>query len=371
MNVSAKAGVYVHVPFCLRKCPYCDFYSLRYDSETAEKYTEAVCRNIEAYFDSGTQADTLYFGGGTPSLLTPAQVGRVIDTARRSFGLDGAEITLEVNPSSVSAEKLRGWRQAGVNRLSVGFQSADDRQLEFLGRLHDTARAEKAVYEAAEAGFDNISCDLILGSEGQDIGSLDRTLDRLLALPISHLSAYMLKIEEGTPFDCEDIRRRSADEDTLCALYEHLGERMAQAGFTHYEISNYARGGKRSQHNMKYWQLAPYIGIGASAHSDFGGRRFFCPPDVNAFISSPVQPTETEDDSPDRFSEYVMLGLRLSDGISLSCAATLGGEIAAEDIRKRALPLAKGGLLRINGDNISLTEKGFLLSNGVIVRLLG
>ena len=369
--MSAKAGIYIHIPFCLRKCPYCDFYSLRYGAETAESYVRAVCRNIEAYKGQGIEADTVYFGGGTPSLLAPGQVSMILDAAHRSFELSGEEITLEANPSSVTPEKLRGWRLAGVNRLSVGFQSADDKQLGFLGRLHDAARAEKAVLEAAEAGFDNISCDLILGSEGQDIGSLDRTLDKMLALPIAHLSAYMLKIEEGTPFDCEDIRRRSADEDTLCALYEHLSVRMAQAGFEHYEISNYARSGKRSRHNMKYWQLAPYIGIGASAHSDFGGRRYFCPPDAEAFISAKVQPTETEDDAPDRFAEYVMLGLRLSEGISLAEAARLGGREAAEAIKRNAAAPEKAGLLRISADRLSLTEKGFLLSNSVIVRLLG
>lgn len=369
--MNGKTGIYIHVPFCLRKCPYCDFYSLKYDADTAKSYVEAVCRNLAAYGGRGIEADTVYFGGGTPSLLSPEQVAEIIDTAYKNFNIHEAEITLEANPSSVTHEKLLGWRAAGVNRLSVGFQSADDGQLAFLGRLHDTAGAEKAVLEAADAGFDNISCDLILGSEGQDVGSLDRTLDRMIALPISHLSAYMLKIEEGTPFDCDEIRARSADEDTLCALYERLCGRMSAAGFEHYEISNFARGGRFSRHNMKYWRLDPYLGIGASAHSDFGGRRFFCPRDVNAFIAAEVQPAVSEDDAPDRFSEYVMLGLRTSEGIELLRVAELGGEKEAAELKKRADTLARGGLLTLDGGRIALTEKGFLLSNAVIVRLLG
>ena len=369
--MNGRTGIYIHVPFCLKKCPYCDFYSVRYDRDAAESYVSAVCRNIAAYGGQGTEADTIYFGGGTPSLLSPGQISRIIEEVYKYFRLTDPEITLEANPSSVTRERLRGWREAGVNRLSVGFQSADDGELSFLGRLHDTARAEGAVIDAAEVGFDNISCDLILGSEGQDIGSLDRTLDRMLALPISHLSAYMLKIEPGTPFDCEDIRTRAADEDTLCSLYEHLCGRMSAAGFEHYEISNFVRGGRISRHNMKYWRLDPYLGIGASAHSDFGGRRFFCPHDVSGFTAADVQPTVTEDDSPDRFSEYVMLGLRTSEGIELSQLARLGGEENAEDVRKRALPLANGGLLTLEDGRLTLTEKGCLVSNAVIVRLLG
>nr|MCR5120941.1 radical SAM family heme chaperone HemW [Ruminococcus sp.] len=291
----SAAGIYIHVPFCLRKCPYCDFYSVKFDADTAHKYVDAVCRNIAAFGDRNVTADTVYFGGGTPSLLTPAQVEHTLDTVYKNISLHSPEITLEANPSSLTPEKLRGYRAAGVNRLSVGFQSADDGQLRFLGRLHDTARAENAVLDAHAAGFDNISCDLILGSEGQDIGSLDRTIDRLLALPISHISAYMLKIEPGTPFDCDDIRRRSADEETLCQLYERMCERLSAAGYEHYEISNFARDGRRSRHNMKYWRVEPYIGIGASAHSDFGRVRYFCPPDVSAFIAAETQPVEIED----------------------------------------------------------------------------
>lgn len=372
MTAAGLAGLYIHVPFCLRKCPYCAFYSLPYREDTAERFTEAVCRNISALKGRGIPADTVYFGGGTPSLLTAGQVGRILDIIQKSIDLKDHEITLEANPSSVTAEKLRGWKSAGVNRLSVGFQSADDEQLKFLGRLHDTAHAETAVLTAASAGFDNISCDLILGSEGQDISSLDRTLDRLLALPIQHLSAYLLKIESGTPFDRDEIRSRAADDDTLADLYEHLCGRMGAVGWEHYEISNFAKSAAfRSRHNTKYWRLDPYIGIGPSAHSDLGGRRFFCPDDLGAFLSADTQPTETEDNSPDRAEEYVMLGLRLSDGISLERLAEYGGRTLADGIKRRAERFKGTGLLNLTDERISLTERGFLLSNSVIAALLG
>ncbi|MBR1723403.1 MAG: radical SAM protein, partial [Ruminococcus sp.] len=194
-------GIYVHLPFCARKCPYCDFYSVPYRADKAEQYARAVCRNISAFAGQGIDVDTLYFGGGTPSLLKGGQISDIIGTVRNSVQLHDPEITLEANPCTLTERRLDELLHAGVNRLSVGVQSADDNELSSLGRLHDFARAEKAVLDAHRAGFDNISCDLMLGVKGQDTASLSRTLDRLLSLPIAHLSAYMLQIEPGTPFD--------------------------------------------------------------------------------------------------------------------------------------------------------------------------
>ena len=363
-------GIYVHVPFCARKCPYCDFYSVPYRADTAEQYTRAVCRNIESFAGQGIAADTLYFGGGTPSILTGEQTGRIIVTVQNSVQLCDPEITLEANPVTLTEAKLSELREAGVNRLSVGVQSADDRQLEFLGRLHDFTRAEKAVRDAAKAGFDNISCDLMLGVRGQNIPSLTRTVERLLTLPISHLSAYMLQIEAGTPFDCDAVRRETADDELMCGLYLRLCELMTAAGWEHYEISSWARDGRRSRHNMKYWTLDPYIGIGAGAHSDFGGRRYSCPKDISAFISAELQPTEY-DDPPDRAEEYVMLSLRLSDGIDLKRLNSLpGGGRYAERIGKQAPVMVEHGLMRPTDRGFALTDEGFLRSNGVIVQML-
>ena len=364
-------GIYIHVPFCLRKCPYCDFYSRSYSPELAESYVSAAKRSISAYSGMGITADTVYFGGGTPSLLTPGQVSEILDSISDSVTLCSPEITLEANPSSISSEKLCGWRSAGVNRLSIGFQSADDAQLGFLGRLHDTDRACRAVLDASAAGFDNISCDLMIGLKGQDSASLDRTLDRMLSLPVSHLSAYMLKIEQGTAFDTDEVRSSVPDDDTVSDMYLQLCGRMSAAGYEHYEISNWAKNGRRSRHNMKYWTLEPYIGIGPAAHSDLGGKRFYCPADITQFASSKVQKTVQEDDHPDRTREYVMLGLRLSDGITRERLSQLGGKDFADSVFSKAAPLVNNGLMTISGDRAALTEQGFLLSNAVILHLLG
>ncbi|MCR5142490.1 MAG: radical SAM family heme chaperone HemW [Ruminococcus sp.] len=363
-------GIYIHVPFCARKCPYCDFYSVPYRADTAESYTQAVCRNIESYAGQGTAADTIYFGGGTPSLLTGGQIGRIIKSVQNSVQLHDSEITLEANPVTLLPRKLAELREAGINRLSVGVQSADDEQLSFLGRLHDFDRAEKAVRDAAAAGFDNISCDLMLGVKGQDIASLERTVGSLLGLPISHLSAYMLQIEEGTPFDCEAVRRDTADDDLMSELYLRLCGMMTAAGWEHYEISSWARDGKRSRHNMKYWKLEPYIGIGAGAHSDHGGLRFSCPKDIAAFIAAETMPKEY-DEPPDRAEEYVMLSLRLSDGIDLRKLREFpdGGNFAARTA-KLAPALISHGLMRETDKGFALTDEGFLRSNAIIAELI-
>lgn len=363
-------GIYIHVPFCLRKCPYCDFYSVRYDADLAERYVRAVCRNLDALGDRDIQADTVYFGGGTPSLLTESQVYRISDSVQKNVHLYDPETTLEANPSSVGEDKLRGYFSAGVNRISFGVQSADDSQLRFLGRLHDFQKAVNAVESAARVGFGNISCDLMLGVEGQDAYSLERTAERLLELPITHLSAYMLKIESGTPFDRDGIRARIADDDGMCGLYLRLCEIMRSRGWEHYEISNFAKDGKRSRHNMKYWTLEPYIGIGCAAHSYFAGERTECHADIDSFVNGKVQKNVLLERDPDRFEEYVMLSLRTSDGITRGRLEELGSEELARRVFGRAEKLAQGGLCEVSDDRIRLTDNGFLLSNSIIVHLL-
>ncbi len=362
-------GIYIHVPFCLRKCPYCKFCSKPLRPADIPAYTASVMLNLSVLGERNIDADTVYFGGGTPSLLPPEAVEDILSAVRANVRLHDPEITLEANPSSVTREKLIGWQQAGVNRLSFGVQSADDGELKFLGRLHSFERAEQTVRMAHDCGFDNISCDLMIGLRGQGSGSLDRTLDRMLALPISHLSAYMLAVEQGTAFDCDEVRDSLPGDDAVSDLYLQLCRRMAAAGFERYEISNWAKDGRRSRHNLKYWQLEPYIGIGPSAHSDFGGRRYFCPDDISGFMSAGLQRTETEDDSPDRLREYIMLGLRISDGITRERIAELGDEEFAGEVFRRAEALAAAGLVTLTGGTISLTDRGALVSNAVILRL--
>lgn len=361
-------GLYLHIPFCARKCPYCDFYSVRYDKNLAQSYVDALVRNIARFSGQGISIDTVYFGGGTPSLLCSSQVESVLCAAAASFSLHDPEITLEANPCTVDAQKLKEYRSAGVNRLSFGVQSANDTELASLGRLHDFARAEKAVHDAVNAGFDNISCDIMLGTAGQTLQSLDKSVNALANLPVQHISAYMLKIEKGTPYDCEQMRNASADDDLMSDMYLQTVESLGNAGFAQYEISNFAKQGFESKHNLKYWTGESYIGLGVSAHSFFGGKRYYCPRDITGFVSDPLQTEITDDASPDKLEEYVMLGLRLTKGISLQKLSQLGG--SAEKVSKTAQLLEKSELCRVQGDNISLTPQGFLLSNSIITELI-
>lgn len=356
-----QAGLYVHVPFCLRKCPYCNFYSVSAKPELLEAYTEAVCRNLRAY-SADAAVDTVYFGGGTPSLLSPEQIGRILDTAAEQFSLSAhAEVTLETNPATVTGKQLYQLRRQGVNRLSLGVQSLDAGQLQRLGRLHTAQDAIETVEQAAAAGFENISCDLMLALPGQTPWELEQTIRQLTALPIVHVSAYLLKVEPGTPFAMGHTAEHCPDEDTAADLYLQTVALLEQAGFLQYEISNFAKPGFESRHNCKYWHCEPYLGIGPSAHSCWNGTRFSVPPSVEAFLQSPVQETELEDAQPCTQEEQIMLGMRLTEGVP---AAWLGEK----------MPLAErfcqAGFLRKRGDHIAFTPKGFLVSNTILAELL-
>ena len=213
-------ALYIHIPFCISKCSYCDFYSVCYTKQQTELYVNAVLRNIRHYGSKDIKAETVYFGGGTPSLLTAEQISRILNEIKDSFTLaDDAEMTLEANPSTLSSEKLCGLREAGINRLSIGVQSMNNDELKFLGRLHSAERAEKAVMDAVKAGFENISCDLMIALPEQTSDSLSYSINRLSELPIQHISAYILKVEEGTPFDCDEIKNIIPDEDETAELY--------------------------------------------------------------------------------------------------------------------------------------------------------
>ena len=363
-------GIYVHVPFCLRKCPYCSFYSKPYDAETASRYVEAICRNIAANQGRGISADTLYFGGGTPSLLDTKQVEMIVNECCKVFLLDNAEITLEANPCSVDEEKLRGYRAAGVNRISFGIQSADDKRLGFLGRLHDYGKAVEAVENAVNAGFENISADIMLGAAGEDTESLKKTIDSICAMPVRHISSYMLKIEEGTAFDNDKTKSLIADDDLMSDLYLTAVESFEKHGFRQYEISNFCMEGYESRHNNKYWTGEDYLGFGAAAHSFFDGVRYFCPPDTEAFINAPLQPREVTEQSVDRGEEYILLGLRLCKGIMLDRIAGYFGSTSADRFSVLAKEYARHGLAVFENGVLRLTPKGFLVSNGIISQLI-
>jgi len=265
------SSLYVHIPFCERKCVYCDFYSLETVS-LMETFLRALLREITlcAPAGKGESFDTIFFGGGTPSLLSPHELERILNALHTAFAIDrDAEITLETNPGTVSKEKLSDYRSLGVNRLSIGIQSLDDRELRFLGRIHDSLEAIRCVASAREAGFANVSIDLIYSLPGQTVAGWDATLGAALALGPDHVSAYSLIVEDGTPLSrmvsAKLVSPNPAEAEA--SLYEHTMAVMERSGFEHYEVSNYARPGFRSRHNSAYWTHEGYLGFGPSAHS--------------------------------------------------------------------------------------------------------
>lgn len=366
-------GLYIHIPFCVKKCPYCDFYSLAYCADKAKEYTDSVVRNLLAIKDTygdNLLADTLYFGGGTPILLGEELV-RILDAAKGIIiPIDGTEpeITFEANPNSTNYNVLSSLNNAGFNRISIGVQSLVDDELSSLGRLHSSKDAINAVATARNAGFSNISIDLMLGIPHQTISSIDRSIDAISNLDIEHISVYMLGIEEGTPFHRDNIINSCPNEELTASMYSHTVKRLGELGFAQYEISNFAKDGFQCRHNLKYWRCDNYIGIGTSAHSFLNGHRFAVPSDTHEFIKSPLQPTFTTDDNAGGFDELVMLGLRLNEGISANAAANRGFSTEFAHLRQRAEHL---GEFVISDDCcVKLTEKGFLLSNEVIAKLL-
>lgn len=355
------AGLYIHVPFCRRKCPYCDFYSIPARPGLLEAYTDAVCRNLECFRD-GTPIDTVYFGGGTPSLLSPAQAARILEKTAACFALSSdAEITLEANPATVTAGQLKELYAVGVNRLSIGVQSLEENQLQRLGRLHSVQEAVTAVEWAVNAGFSNLSCDLMLALPDQTGAELERTITALTALPIQHISAYLLKIEPGTPFAAQHMETHCPDADEAADLYLRAVELLERQGFFQYEISNFSRPGFQSRHNLKYWRCAPYLGIGSSAHSCWHGKRFLVPSDVDEFLRQPRQTMCLEDDAPCTREEQILLGMRLTEGVP---AAWLAAHQA------RVEQFCQAGYLRRQGDRIAFTPKGFLVSNSILAELI-
>ncbi len=369
MIMNNNLGIYVHIPFCVRRCPYCDFYSCTSDGCVKSEYVNALIADIKGYKDRMLSADSVYFGGGTPTSLTSAQLVGILSAIKESFSLsDDCEITTEANPCTVDFEYLCEIRKAGFNRISFGVQSAVDSELLSLGRLHSYKQAENAVLQAKKAGFDNISCDLMIGVLGQTSDTLAYSVDKLCSLPITHISAYMLKIEDGTPYDCDRIRNSIASDDTQADFYLSAVKRLAENGFEQYEISNFCKNGRVSRHNMKYWELCDYIGFGPSAHSFFDGKRFYNERDVKGYITDRNAVCRVEDNNPDALCEYTMLSLRLSKGISREKYVSLGGSLKKLD--SLSAKLVEAGLAKSDGDILSLTPEGFLLSNSIILELL-
>lgn len=360
--MNQQAGIYIHVPFCAQKCPYCDFYSGHYTKADAERYADALCRNL-AQLPEQLAADTVYFGGGTPSLLPADVLDRMLSVIRERCVLAAnAEITLEANPLTVTQRNLTAWLQTGINRLSLGVQSFQPDVLQILGRRHTPQQATAAVLRAAEAGFRNLSLDLMCGLDIQTAECWQADLAEAAALPVTHISSYLLKIEPQTPFGQHPPSL--ADPDDTADRWLRMHHFLTAQGFLHYEISNFAKPGFESRHNCKYWKLMPYYGFGPAAHSCFDGKRYAVPRDLEAFCSAPLQQAECTEPNACTESERIMLGLRLADGILLSDIPA-----SREQLLRRAKPLIPQYLIHEN-DCLRMTPEGWLVSNAVLVRLL-
>ena len=374
MSDQNHLGIYIHIPFCLQKCLYCDFCSFpRAESSRIEQYLDALTAQTVSWADrcAAYEVDTIYFGGGTPTLLTLPQWERLLGTLRRHFRiLPDAEITAETNPATANLSYLRALRALGVNRLSMGVQSADAAELKALGRVHDFAQAKQTFADAREAGFDNISIDLMLGIPHQTRESLARTLAEFIALAPEHISAYLLKIEDDTPFGRMRDTLPLPDEDLQCDLYTDTVTTLADAGYARYEISNFARPNRHSRHNLRYWLGRPYLGLGLAAHSDFDGKRFAAGRDFDAYLAGDWIEESTEIDAEERRAEYIMLRLRLEEGIDLADYRARFGRDLLADRAQTLAPYRRAGLLREENGRLALTTAGMLLSNTVLADLL-
>ncbi|NMC31451.1 MAG: radical SAM family heme chaperone HemW [Veillonellaceae bacterium] len=372
-------GVYIHIPFCRAKCGYCAFVSRPGSREEQQQYVAALCREISAAGgDFAVPVDTVFFGGGTPTILSVAELTVILDTLRSRFVVTStAEISLEANPGTVDAESLAQLRQAGFNRLSLGVQSFDDRILRAIGRIHCADEARQAVAAARTAGFDNLSLDLMYGLPGQTVDSWRETLRRAVELAPDHISAYGLKLEEGTALAAQVITRQAIlpGEAAEEAMYDYLNAYLPRQGFHRYEISNYARPGKECRHNLKYWRYFPYRGFGAAAHSFDGRARFANTEDVSFYCTRQLagQSAETFRETlpePDQLAEYAFLALRTTEGLMTGDFRERFGQNFDDIYAGPVAELIRDGLLIRERDGWRLTEKGFKLSNQAYVKFL-
>ena len=375
MEQSKRLGLYIHIPFCRSKCLYCDFCSLPgCDGETVEAYVGALCRDLEAWSEKCKDytVDTVYLGGGTPTYLHARQLERIMRTVWERYRISpDAEITSECNPATGDGETFRQMRAMGFNRLSIGLQSAHERELRALGRIHTFEDFCRTFRDARRAGFENLSVDLMSGIPEQTAASWGETLQSVLSLAPEHISAYGLIIEEGTPFAKQEKSLSIPDEEIAEKMYFAGIETLESHGVFQYEISNFARKGYESRHNLKYWSCEEYLGFGPSAYSDFAGERFGNSRDVMAYIAGKEITAEREcPDLGERIKEYLMLRLRLCEGLeSVAMRERFGvtPEALCGKTIERQLRL---GFLQKTDRGYAFTREGFYVSNTLLSELL-
>jgi putative oxygen-independent coproporphyrinogen III oxidase len=372
IHVGDAAGLYIHVPFCRGKCPYCDFASGT-DLSLVADWLKAFKQEMGFYRDFASRFDTLYLGGGTPSLLTADELAVLLESLRKQFEFSpDTEITLEANPDDLNPQVLKSYRKLGINRLSLGVQSYDDRELSFLGRRHDAAQALNALGWAREAGFANLGIDLMYGLPGQTVEQWQRSLDKALGFLPEHLSCYQLTMEAGTPLGRRQAEGRfqPLSEETEREFFLFTSRFLEERGYLHYEISNFARGlENRSRHNRKYWNHTPYLGLGPAAHSYRGGRRWWNHRLLEEYCQSlrarkaPVAGEEVLTPEQARL-EALYLGLRTRDGVTLSLIpGVLRGEVVLKEI-------IAAGLAEVREDHLIPTREGLVVADRLVLEFM-
>ena len=376
MKMNNNIGIYIHLPFCVKKCNYCDFLSSPADNAVKELYLRALQGQIASFYEEEYNrthpVTSIYFGGGTPSLVSPEWIKKLIDTVRKYFNVEpDAEISMEMNPGTADEEKLNGFIEAGVNRLSIGLQSSDDEILSALGRIHTCADFLDIYRRARRVGFTNINVDVMSGLPDQTLEGYEETLDLVCALGPEHISAYSLIIEPGTPF--EKMKLNLPDEDTEREMYHLTRRKLAASGFERYEISNYAKEGFQCRHNLLYWSGNDYLGFGIGAASYDRGVRYSVIKDRDKYMNLAFKDKWgdlleniehlTEDD---RKTEYCILGLRRTEGISLAGFAGRFGQRLTSVYRTPIDKYTSMGLLELTGDRLRLTEAGIDVSNVIL-----
>lgn len=373
-------GIYVHVPFCVRKCGYCDFLSGVGDEEERKRYIKALIGEIRSYreFAQGYRVSTVFIGGGTPSCLEGGQIREIMEAVGETFELERQpEVTVEMNPGSVTKEKLEVFKSSGINRLSMGLQSVDDDNLKMLGRVHTFEDFERSFELARKAGFDNINLDMISSIPGQDAASWKEELCRAAAFGAEHISVYQLILEEGTVFYEKYAGHPELlpDEETSRSIYEVTGEVLEELGYEQYEISNYAKPGRQCRHNLKYWERGDYLGLGLGAASMVRNIRMDNTGDMKEYLEKSAQPKTMRKnvqflEEPQQMEEFMFLGLRKTRGISKKEFRRIFGRDIELVYEKALKKLLEGGLLLEKKDRLYLSKEGVLLSNGVLAEFL-
>ncbi len=366
-------GIYVHVPFCSAICNYCNFNRGLFDAQQKSRFVDAVVREI-GRSDEPRRADTLYFGGGTPSLLEPIEIASIVEAARATFSLTSdAEITMEANPESVDPIRLEGFRRAGINRLSYGVQSFHDAELARLGRLHSGSRAEEAVAMASAAGFDNVSLDLMMWLPGQDLEHWLSSIERAIANHPDHLSLYILEVYPHLPLRQAMIDQKwtQAEDDEVAEMYETAMQMLEEAGLAQYEISNVAKPGRQSRHNLKYWTDGAWVGFGPGAHSTRDGARWRNVSGTDEYIgrvvtSASVVAERRNLSRAEQLGDAVFTGLRLTSGVDVAAISARYGVDIFKEFGGRLAPFREAGLLVSDGKRMRLTRRGMLLANEVM-----